>query len=36
MYMQIAEFADCLDCEELYIAVLKVSDILVDMRFKSQ
>ena len=33
---QIAEFADYRGCEELSTAVTKVSDILVDMRLKSQ
>ena len=33
---QIAEFADYRSCEELSTAVTKVSDILVDMRLKSQ
>ncbi|XP_068712886.1 tigger transposable element-derived protein 6-like [Montipora foliosa] len=33
---QIAEFADYRSCEDLSCAVTKVSDILVDMRLKSQ
>ena len=33
---QIAEFADFRVCEELSTAVTKMSDILVDMRLKSQ
>ena len=33
---QIAEFADYQGCKELSTAVTKVSDILVDMRLKSQ
>ena len=33
---QIAEFADYRGCEELSSAVTKVSDILVDLRLKTQ